>query len=174
MLKQFNGSFWNISRTIKIKGPAAKVWDAITSPGSLESCHPFVESNPVQEWPGVGSKDIIHYYSGLTYYREFIAWEEGKCYDLLIGKEGSLDYTVSWRVESRGEEISTLTITVHSPEMRWWKKLMYFFPTLKYFRPLMKEYLDSVIGGYDYFITSGQPVPRNHFGAIKVFSPPVE
>jgi hypothetical protein len=141
LLKQFNDSFWNISRTIKIKVPAAKVWDAITRPGSLESCHPFVESNPVQEWPGVGSKDIIHYYSGLTY---------------------------------RGEEISTLTITVHSPEMRWWKKLMYFFPTLKYFRPLMKDYLDSVIGGYDYFITSGQPVPRNHFGAIKVFSPPVE
>ena len=97
MLETVNKSFWCISRTIIIPAPSVKVWEAISDPSSLEACHPFVEENPVNKWPGDGSKDIIRYYSGLTYYREIYVWEEGVGYDLMIGKEGELNSRVLWR-----------------------------------------------------------------------------
>ena len=172
MLEPTKKSFWCISRTTKVPAPSEKVWEAIAAPGGLESCHPFVEENPVEAWPGVGAKDMIRYYSGLTYYREFFAWVEGEGYDLWIGRKPQLNYKVLWRVQPCGENESTLTITVCSPGITGWKKLIPWFPILVYFRPLMKKYLDSVVGGYKYFITTGEPVPRNHFGALMPFSPP--
>jgi hypothetical protein len=156
-----------------IPAPAGKVWEAIATPGSLESCHPFVKENPVEKWPGIGARDMIRYYSGLTYYREFCAWEEGQGYDLLIGKKGELIHKVLWRIEPCGENESTLTITVCIMEIIGRKRLLYWLPILVYYRPLMKKYLDAVVGGYRYFITTGKPVPRNHFGALDVFSPPL-
>lgn len=172
MLEPPQKSFWCMSRGTKIPADTEKVWEAIASPGSLESCHPFVEENPVEVWPGTGAQDIIRYYSGLTYYREFCTWEEGEGYDLWIGKKGRLNYKVLWRVEPCGEHESTLTITVCYPEITGWKKMIAWFTLLVYFRPLMKKYLDSVVGGYRYFITTGEPVARNHFGALMPFSPP--
>ena len=117
---------------------------------------------------------MIRYYSGLTYYREFFAWEEGKGYDLMIGRKGRLNYKVLWRVEPCGENESTLTITVFYPQVKGSKKLISWVPVLFYFRPLMRKYLDSVVGGYRYFIATGEPVPRNHFGALLPFSPPAK
>ena len=116
MLSPIPKTFWCVSGTAKIPAPTEKVWEAIASPGSLESCHPFVEENPVEEWPGVGARDMIRYYSGLVYYREFYTWSEGEGYDLMIGKKGQLNYRVLWRVEPSGEYESTLTITVCYPD----------------------------------------------------------
>ena len=172
MLEPNPKTFWCVSRTAQIPAPAEKVWEAIASPSSLESCHPFVEENPVEVWPGVGARDMIRYYSGLTYYREFYAWSEGEGFDLMIGKKGRLNYKVLWRVEPSGEQESTLTITVCYPETTGWKKVIAWLTLLVYFRPLMKKYLDSVVTGYKYFITTGEAVPRNHFGALMPFSPP--
>ena len=33
-----------------------QVWKVISKPGNLEYFHPFCESNPVDNWPGVGSE----------------------------------------------------------------------------------------------------------------------
>ncbi len=173
MLEQIESSFWTVSATAEIPASADRVWAAVASPGSLESCHPFVERNPVEEWPGAGARDVIYYYSGLTYYREFCAWEEGEGYDLLIGKRGNLNSKVFWRVQSLGESESTLTISVRTLDTTGWKKLIYWVPLLLYIRPLMERYLESVVSGYRYFVTTGEPVSRNHFGALKPFSPAV-
>jgi hypothetical protein len=171
MLEPIQQSFWCVSRGVKIPAPTEVVWEAIAAPGNLEACHPFVSENPVEKWPGAGAKDMVRYYSGLTYYREFCAWEGGQGYDLLIGKKRKLNSKVFWRVESCGEKESTLSITVRFLEKPGLKVLYYWFPILVYLRPLMKKYLDSVVGGYKYFITTGEPVPRNHFGALMPFSP---
>jgi len=48
MLEPNPKTFWCVSRTAQIPAPAEKVWEAIASPSSLESCHPFVEENPVE------------------------------------------------------------------------------------------------------------------------------
>ena len=173
MLDQVERSFWTMSGTVEIPAPAKDVWDAIASPGSLESCHPFVERNPVEKWAGAGAKDQVHYYSGLIYYREFYKWEEGAGYDLLIGTKGRLSNKVSWRVRASGEHESTLTITVHPLNITGRKKLIYWAPLLFYYRPLLKRYLHSVVCGYRYFLTTGEPVPRNQFGALRPYSPRV-
>ncbi len=173
MLEQVEPSFWVVSGVAKIQAPSARVWEAIASPVSLESCHPFVEQNPVDVWPGVGAKDTIYYYSWLTFYREFYAWEEGVGYDLSIGSEGNLNNKVYWRIRPGGKNESTLTITVRALDTSGWKKLLYWAPLLVFYRPLLAKYLYSVVSGYEYFIRIGRPVARNQFGALKPFSPPV-
>lgn len=71
---------------IRINAPSEKVWDIISSPGNLEYCHPFCESNPVDKWPGKESIDYVNYYNGLKYIRKFTDWKTGIGYELLIGK----------------------------------------------------------------------------------------
>ena len=173
MLEPVEHSFWTMSGTAEILAPVEQVWEAIASPGSLESCHPFVEKNPVEAWPGAGAKDQVHYHSGLVYYREFCAWEEGVGYDLWIGTAGRLNSKVFWRVRGCGEQESRLTITVRFPTVTGWKKLFYWVSLLVYYRPLMKRYMNSVVSGYRYFITRGEPVPRNQFGPLRPYSPAV-
>jgi hypothetical protein len=90
LLEPVKESFWSITREIRIPALAARVWEAIVAPGGLEACHPFVEAHPVEQWGGVGSKDMIRYYSGLTFYREINAWVAGQGYDLMIGQKGRM------------------------------------------------------------------------------------
>ena len=59
---------WPVSVSRKIEASPQRIWFAITKPGNLEDCHPFCKKNPVYEWPGVGSKDVIHYYSGWVFH----------------------------------------------------------------------------------------------------------
>ena len=66
------GNFkWSVSASREIKASAECVWSAISKPGNLEDCHPFCEKNPVYDWPGVGSRDAVYYYSGWILQREF-------------------------------------------------------------------------------------------------------
>jgi len=39
-----------------------------------------------------------------------------------------------------------------------------------YIRPMLKTYLSSVTRGFEWYVTSGEPVPRNHFGRHSWFS----
>lgn len=127
----------------------------------------------MEQWPGVGARDAIYYYSGLTYYREFDAWEEGAGYDLRIGRKGNLSNTVFWRVLPSGDNESTLTITVRALNVSGWRKLAYWLPFLLFYRPLLAAYLNSVVSGFKHHISTGEPVSRNQFGALRPFSPAV-
>ncbi len=42
--------------------------------------------------------------------------------------------------------------------------------TLLYIRPLLKKYLYSVVNGFEYYLQTGKPVSKNHFGAHPWFS----
>ena len=78
----------SVTVTQVIDADAQKIWQAISEPGVLERTHPFVEKNPVEQWPGIGAKDTIHYFSGLTLHRDFTYWNEEQGYDLKI-RQGS-------------------------------------------------------------------------------------
>ena len=91
---------WPVTATMEIAASPSEIWDIISTPANLEICHPFCRANPVQVWPGVGSRDIIHYYSGWVMKRAFISWQEGKGYDLLIGREREFKSLVSWRISN--------------------------------------------------------------------------
>ena len=98
---------WPVSVSRSINTSPQNIWLVISSPGNLEDCHPFCDKNPVAKWPGVGSLDTIHYYSGWVLHREFINWIDGVGYDLTIGRKGGRKSYVSWRITEEQENIST-------------------------------------------------------------------
>ena len=42
--------------------------------------------------------------------------------------------------------------------------------TLLYIRPLLRKYLFSVVNGFEYYLQTGKPVSKNHFGVHPWFS----
>ncbi|MDJ0655803.1 MAG: hypothetical protein QNJ40_16680 [Xanthomonadales bacterium] len=153
-----------------IPAGAERVWEAISSPGNLELCHPFCASNPVQVWPGPDSKDEVHYLSGWVYQREFRQWIEGVGYDLSIGRHGGGKSSVSWRIRSIDPRHSALRITVCPGGLQHIPVVIRWVPHLLRLRPLMRSYLESVVKGFEWYITRHEPVPRNAFGTHPWFS----
>ncbi|MHA1911346.1 MAG: hypothetical protein ACTSYA_06595, partial [Candidatus Kariarchaeaceae archaeon] len=79
---------WPISSSISINASVSNVWKAITKPGNLNNCHPFCKENVVVNWSEANSKDIILYYNGREFERNFFDWQEGTGYKLMIGRLG--------------------------------------------------------------------------------------
>lgn len=155
-----------------MSAPAQRVWDAISAPGNLELAHPFCSKNPVHVWPGPGSRDEVHYLSGWIYERRFQHWIEGIGYDLEIGRSGGGTSSVSWRITPIDETSCALRITVRSHAMQNIPAIFRWLPHVVWFRPKLKFYLESVIGGFDWYLRHGKPVPRDHFGRHPWFSAP--
>jgi hypothetical protein len=161
---------WPIAASRTIEASSDEVWSVISSPGNLEDCHPFCESNPVDQWPGVGSRDTIHYYSGWVLQREFSNWIDGVGYDLVIGREGGRKTFVSWRIGTEEEGLSRLTITLYPQILQNIPVVVRWIPHVVYIRPMLQTYLDSVVKGFEWFITSGKAVKKNQFGSHPWFS----
>ena len=153
-----------------IAAPASQVWEAISEPGNLEACHPFCERNPVQAWPGPGSRDEVHYLSGWVYERRFSNWVEGEGYDLEIGRPGGGQSAVSWRISPINGETCSLRITVRPGGLQKYPAAIRWVPFLLWLRPKLISYLDSVVRGFEWYVTRGEPVPRNAFGEHPWFS----
>jgi hypothetical protein len=144
-----------------------KVWEVISRPGNLVDFHPFCRSNPVEIWPGVGSRDKVVYYNGLVLVREFTTWLKGTGYDLIASAQDDMQFKVSWRITTDGDESSALTLTIRqvigdSSEKR-----------VKLFSRLLEKYLKQVGQGFEYSLRTGERVTRNQFGSHRLFSPPV-
>jgi hypothetical protein len=139
-------------------------------PGNLELCHPFCASNPVQEWPGPNSVDEVHYLSGWVYVREFCNWIDGVGYDLNIGRKGGNQSFVYWRINEIDENNCTLRITVHPHALQKLPAAIRWLPHFTKLRPALQSYLDSVVKGFEWYVTRGAAVPRNQFGRHPWFS----
>jgi hypothetical protein len=139
-------------------------------PGNLEPCHPFCEKNPVTTWPGVGSRDEVHYLNGLVYERRFSRWIEGIGYDLDIGRIGGRSSFVSWRITPIDDDNCTLGIVVYPHALQGVPVAIRWIPHLLRVRPLLKAYLSSVVQGYEWYVMRGEPVPHNRFGSHPWFS----
>ena len=154
----------------KIAAPADKVWEAISMPGNLEPCHPFCKSNPVTSWPGPDSRDEIHYLSGWVLERQFQSWIDGTGYDLEIGRKGGARSYVSWRITAEDEQTCFLKITVYPQLIQGLPSVLQWIPHWLRIRPYLKSYLGSVIRGFEWYVTRGEPVPRDQFGKHPWFS----
>lgn len=139
-------------------------------PGNLELCHPFCASNPVQEWPGPNSVDEVHYLSGWVYVRQFCNWIDGVGYDLNIGRKGGNQSFVYWRINEIDENNCTLRITVHPHALQKLPAAIRWLPHFTKLRPALQSYLDSVVKGFEWYVTRGAAVPRNQFGRHPWFS----
>jgi hypothetical protein len=148
--------------------PAEEVWNLISRPGNLVDFHPFCERNPVEIWPGVGSRDVIHYYSGLVLVREFDAWFEGTGYDLTASADNGMQFKVYWRIQTGDNHHSSLTLTIKQVDQQLSEK------KLEQYARLLNKYLQQVGQGLEYYLRTRERVTRNQFGSHRFFSPPIE
>jgi len=166
------GFKWPVTVARSIAAPAEKVWAAVSMPGNLELCHPFCEKNPVEEWPGAGSRDEVHYLSGWVFERRFCRWIDGVGYDLEIGRRGGRSSFVSWRIMPGRHQECTLRIAIYPYVLQNVPIAIRWLPHILRVRPMLEQYLLSVVSGFEWYVTRGEPVPRNQFGTHPWFSAP--
>ena len=163
---------WPVTIQQRIAAEAEAVWEAISTPGNLETCHPYCLKNPVTSWPGDGAIDHVHYLNGLIYERRFRRWIDGVGYELEIGEKYKTVSYVSWRVASAGAGESVLRIAVYPHLLQSIPVWVRWIPHLVYVRPLLRSYLRSVVRGFQWYMVRGEAVPRNQFGPHVWFSKP--
>ena len=166
-----------ISSSIIIDTTVAVIWEIISQPRNLNLCHPFCKENIVQKWSGKDSADIIIYFNGLELERNFFKWEIEKGYKLMIGEKNKKKTEVNWEIkklEEIGEgEKALLSISLKIPHLQRIPVIFRWIPHFLYLEPKMKKYLNSVLKGFEYYISTGKPVERNQFGSHPWFSPKV-
>ena len=166
------GFKWPVAVAQQIAVPADKVWEVISMSSNLVHCHPFCAKNPVQVWPGNGSRDEVHYLSGLVFERRFCQWIDGVGYDLEIGVHGGKSSFVSWRIASVDSETCILRITVYPHVLQEIPAAIRWLPHILRVGPMLRRYLSSVVRGFEWYVIRGEPVPRNQFGSHPWFSAP--
>ena len=166
------GFKWPVTVAQTISAPAERVWEVISMPGNLELCHPFCAKNPVEVWPGEGARDEIHYLSGWVYERRFRRWIMGVGYDLEIGRTGGGTSFVSWRIVPQNSQSSILSITIYPHVLQHIPSAVRWLPHIFRLDPMLRKYLISVEGGFEWYIAHDEPVPRNQFGTHPWFSTP--
>jgi hypothetical protein len=164
---------WPVKVRRTIAAPTSKIWEVISSPGTLPLYHPFCKKNPVFEWSGPDSHDEVHYFNGVVLARRFRDWYDDVGYDLDIGRSSGRTSVVSWRIRPVKKRRSSIEIAVYPHTLQRVPAVVRWLPHLVWLRPQLKSYLQSVVKGLDWFITQGQPVRRNQFGAHRWFSQPV-
>ena len=157
-----------VSKTINV--PKNVLWELISKPGNLNNCHPFCSSNEVIQWDNEVHIDRLVYLNGRTYIRKFASWQEGLGYTLYIGEEGGYQSFVEWSLQETDQQTSQLSITVHPYLLAGFPRFVSFLPYNLWIRPKLKNYLKSVVSGFEYVARTGEDVPRNHFGKHSWFS----
>ena len=172
---QFNSDLpiYRVGEQMSIGVPVEKLWKLISMPENLNLCHPYCKKNTVQKWGGIGAKDTLEYYNGLTLVREFVEWNEGRGYKLIIGKNELATARVTWSVTELTKESSELSISIELlPDVA----LRRFTPWLRilirrfYFIPKMKHYIHNGVQGFKYDAEHKTPVSKNQFGYNPMFS----
>ena len=160
---------WPITLKKKINCSSNDLWKLISEPEHLNLVHPFCKSNEIIVWNEKEHKDVLVYLNGLTYFREFIVWNENKGYKLLIGRKRGKKSKVEWNITTQNNSVF-LSITVYPYLLNSWPRLISYFPYILFIKPVLKKYLSSVIGGINWYLTNDKPVPKNHFGKHMWFS----
>ena len=152
-----------------IKSDFSKVWSIITDKSNLELFHPFCRKNKVCKWSRGESIDEIEYLNGSTFKRVFYQWTDHKGYDLVINALGKPRSYVSWRIFNYVGRCK-VRITLY-PYL--FNKNYYYLNAFPYFlmvKPLMENYLDSVLRGLKWYAETDQLVVNNQFGRHIWFS----
>ena len=88
----------------------------------------------------------------------------------MIREKNGPESFVEWKLKAISSELTELTITVHPHYLRNIPKILSFIPYYLLIIPKLSNYLESVTSGFDWFIETGKPIPKNHFGKHKWFS----
>ena len=161
---------WGIHQEFTYPISKRQLWSHISRPGNLKDCHPFCKDNQVLERDENSHSDRLVYLNDMTYIRQFLNWNEGEGYDLIIGEEHGPQSYVVWQITELNDNQSTLSITVYPYLLANLNKAISFLPFVLYIRPKLRTYLKSVLRGFAYYAEYKQPVPRNHWGKHSWFS----
>tara|TARA_B100000614_G_scaffold157568_1_gene139463 strand:+ start:1341 stop:1850 length:510 start_codon:yes stop_codon:yes gene_type:complete len=159
----------SVSHSIDFDINANQLWELISAEENLNASHPFCKTNEAIEWGDGKYSDRLVYLNNRTYIRKFQTWEEGRGYTLLIGEENGPQTFVEWVIHSLGDK-SKLTITIYPFILAKLPKVLAFLPHKLWVQPRLKSYLKSVLMGFNHYATTGEIVPRNHFGKHPWFS----
>ena len=165
-----NQSKWPVQFSKDIYASSETVWNLISKPGNLENCHPFCKQNIVDKWPGDNSRDTIEYLNGWKFERKFVRWIDKVGYDLFIKRKEGKSSFVSWRIKPIDDHSCSLSISVYMYKLDFIPKVLRWIPHMLYVRPLLKNYLLSVTGGFKYYLQTGKSVSHNQFGNHPWFS----
>ena len=155
---------YSIESKIKLKRSQKKVWELISTPGILESVHPFCKENKVLLWKENNEKqDLLVYLNDLEYHREFKKWDAPNGFELKIGKKDGKKSKVVWQIKKCGEN-SELKITVFPYRSNKIPKIFYFWVHYFYIKPKLKNYLSSVLNGINWYLDNKIKVKKNQFG----------
>ena len=161
--------FRSITASKTINCSVSTIWELISSKSNLELFHPFCKTNNVISWKGVGSIDELEYLNGRKMKRHFVSWGKGIGYDLYINQVGRPSSFVSWRIKSLNNK-SKISITVYPYLFNKKNKIMMIIPFYFFVHPFLKSYLNSVVNGLQYYITTGIKIKNNQFGKHAWFS----
>ena len=164
--KNFN---WCVSYNSKINCDLNSVWKIISTKSNLELFHPFCSKNKVIKWSEENSIDQIEYLNGSIFQREFSQWEEKVGYDLFIHQIGKHHSFVKWRLK-KNEQNCEIKITVYPYLLNKGNKIIFWLPFHLAVKPILSNYLASVVNGLKLFAEEGAPTPKNHFGRHIWFS----
>ena len=161
-----------IESSICIDVELAKLWEIISMPGILEATHPFCQTNEVFKWDCESRIDTIVYYNGRTMQRNFIDWNEGQGYQLLIGQNEGADALVTWSIKkSQNHSILSIDLVLFlDNSLAHIPKVFRGVISRLYLAPMMKSYLNSVLLGFKFFSEKNQRVTKNQFGYNQLFS----
>ena len=165
-MKNFN---WSVSYNSQIKSDVDTVWQIISSKSNLELFHPFCKKNKVIKWSKENSIDQIEYLNGFIFQREFSKWEEKRGYDLYIRQLKKPKSFVQWRIKEN-EPNCELEIRVFPYLLNQGSKIIFWLPFHAVVKPLLSNYLASVVNGLKLYAEEGSPTPKNHFGRHIWFS----
>ena len=165
-INNYNG-FITSRRIIDAK--IANLWQIISSPSNLELYHPFCQKNQVIQWFEEKSIDRIIYLNGKTFERKFFNWVPNIGYDLKINQISKPDSLVKWRIYALGDK-SEIEIKVYPYVFNQGSMILNILPFKIFSKPILTNYLDSVILGLKYYAETGNVVSKNQFGKNIWFS----
>jgi len=95
---------------------------------------------------------------------------DGVGYDLTIGRKGGRKSYVSWRITEEQDKTGCLRITIYPHALQNIPVAVRWIPHIAMMKPALSSYLDSVLKGFEWFITTGESVRKNQFDSHKWFS----
>ncbi len=137
------------------------MWGVISLKSNLELFHPYCKKNNLIIWNENDSVDELEYLNGRKMIRRFVSWKEGIGYDLFINQLKKPSSFVSWRI-SKSNEGFQISITVYPYLFNQKNKIASFIPFYVLVHPMLKSYLNSVVSGLEFYMSSGNPVKKNN------------
>lgn len=161
---------FGIKGTILINCSAEKIWGTLTEPGHLEKIHPFCEYHEKVVYEGIGTKDSGRFASGRQVFREFIAWNAGKGYTVLLKNEKQKETNITFSIEKLNEEKVNFSVHIQTKAFKNIPRIIWTWFAKRKISPVFKNYLYSLLNGTKYYLETDNYVVPDQFGPLKGYS----